>query len=87
MVLFITIHREQAEYLKSLITKDMPIIARLTSGERRKPDGTRFHIGGVDISFIKDNKVDACACISVVEWPNLKVTNYFLFMFFKKYLL
>eukprot|EP01133_Synstelium_polycarpum_P007840 gene7840-9201_t len=31
------------------------------------------YIGGIDISFAKNNKIDACACISVVEYPSLKV--------------
>ena len=31
------------------------------------------YIGGVDISFVKDSKIDACACIVVVEYPSLKI--------------
>jgi deoxyinosine 3'endonuclease (endonuclease V) len=31
------------------------------------------YIGGVDISFVKDSKIDACACVVVIEYPSLKV--------------
>eukprot|EP00042_Codosiga_hollandica_P043181 m.406568 g.406568 ORF g.406568 m.406568 type:complete len:288 (-) comp56497_c0_seq1:74-937(-) len=31
------------------------------------------YIGGVDISFIKGNEVDACACLVVLEYPSLQV--------------
>eukprot|EP00039_Didymoeca_costata_P029205 m.23644 g.23644 ORF g.23644 m.23644 type:complete len:267 (+) comp7525_c0_seq2:237-1037(+) len=36
--------------------------------------GLRY-IGGVDISFVKDNNVDACAMVSVLEYPSLKVVR------------
>jgi len=35
-------------------------------------DTLRF-IGGVDISFIKDNNVDACACLVVLNYPQLEI--------------
>ena len=31
------------------------------------------YIAGVDISFIKGNEVDACACLVVLSWPELEV--------------
>ncbi|GAM21555.1 hypothetical protein SAMD00019534_047300, partial [Acytostelium subglobosum LB1] len=31
------------------------------------------YIGGVDISFAKNNKIDACASLVVIEYPSLKV--------------
>ena len=34
--------------------------------------GLRY-IGGVDVSFIKGNDVDACACLVVLEYPSLQV--------------
>jgi hypothetical protein len=30
-------------------------------------------IGGVDISFIKDNDVDACASLVILSFPEFKV--------------
>jgi deoxyinosine 3'endonuclease (endonuclease V) len=30
-------------------------------------------IGGVDISFIKGNEVDACAALVILKWPSLEV--------------
>lgn len=32
-------------------------------------------VAGVDISFIKDNEEDACACLVVLSWPDLKVLH------------
>eukprot|EP01125_Pyxidicula_operculata_P011706 TRINITY_DN3835_c0_g1_i3.p1 TRINITY_DN3835_c0_g1~~TRINITY_DN3835_c0_g1_i3.p1 ORF type:complete len:236 (-),score=27.73 TRINITY_DN3835_c0_g1_i3:24-731(-) len=31
------------------------------------------YIGGVDISFVKGNDVDACACLTVLKYPSLEV--------------
>ncbi|EGC38474.1 hypothetical protein DICPUDRAFT_75974 [Dictyostelium purpureum] len=31
------------------------------------------YIGGVDISFVKDNQEDACAALIVLEYPSLKI--------------
>ena len=31
------------------------------------------YVGGIDISFIKDNEKDACACFVVLSIPELKV--------------
>jgi len=31
------------------------------------------YIGGVDISFIKDNDVDACAALIILTWPTLEI--------------
>ncbi|KAK5575273.1 hypothetical protein RB653_010530 [Dictyostelium firmibasis] len=34
---------------------------------------TLKYIGGVDISFVKDNDIDACASLIVIEYPSLKI--------------
>jgi deoxyinosine 3'endonuclease (endonuclease V) len=31
------------------------------------------YIGGVDISFVKDSKIDACASVVILEYPSLQV--------------
>ncbi|KYR01708.1 endonuclease V [Tieghemostelium lacteum] len=31
------------------------------------------YIGGVDISFVKDNNEDACACLIVLEYPSMNI--------------
>ncbi|KAF2072127.1 hypothetical protein CYY_006546 [Polysphondylium violaceum] len=36
-------------------------------------DNTLKYIGGVDISFVKDNQEDACACLVVLEYPTMKI--------------
>ncbi|GFR67822.1 endonuclease V [Elysia marginata] len=56
-----------------MLTEDTPEIAALVGGQRRKPDGGRYFVGGVDISFIKGNNEDACACLSVLRMPDLKL--------------
>ncbi|KAI8761856.1 endonuclease V [Biomphalaria glabrata] len=64
---------EQLFYKEQLIQKDTSAIAALISGHRRKADGSRYYVGGVDISFIVGNSVDACACLCVVRMPDLEV--------------
>eukprot|EP01133_Synstelium_polycarpum_P009126 gene9126-10702_t len=34
-----------------------------------------IYVGGVDISFVKDNVEDACASLIVLEYPSLKVVH------------
>ena len=65
--------RQQTEFKQQLCKTDTPTIARIVGGCRRKDNEDRFYIGGMDISFIKDNNVDACACFSVVRMPDLEV--------------
>jgi deoxyinosine 3'endonuclease (endonuclease V) len=33
------------------------------------------YVGGVDISFIKGNEIDACACYVILSYPELKVVH------------
>ncbi|XP_005100019.1 endonuclease V [Aplysia californica] len=65
--------KEQIDYKRQLCKTDTPVISALVSGCRRKEGGGRFYIGGVDISFIKGNNVDACACLSVIQMPDLQM--------------
>jgi deoxyinosine 3'endonuclease (endonuclease V) len=59
---------EQDELKKKLITKDAF-------------DPTKInYVAGVDISFIKDNDVDACAAYVILSYPELKVVHYDLEM-------
>ncbi len=39
---------------------------------------TLLHVGGVDISFIKGDDENACACLVVLSFPALEVTLYFI---------
>jgi len=32
-------------------------------------------VAGVDISFVKGNDVDACACLVIMSWPELEVVH------------
>jgi deoxyinosine 3'endonuclease (endonuclease V) len=36
---------------------------------------TLHFVGGVDISFVKDNNEDACASLVVLSYPELKVSS------------
>lgn len=65
--------KQQLDYKRQLCKIDTSTISALVAGCRRKADGSRFYIGGVDISFIKGNNVDACACLSVVKMPDLEL--------------
>ena len=38
-------------------------------------DGAAFDRSGVDISFIKGDNVNACACIVVVSYPDLQIVH------------
>jgi len=35
--------------------------------------GSLSYVGGVDISFVKDSEVDACACLVILKWPSCEV--------------
>ncbi|RUS91445.1 hypothetical protein EGW08_000769 [Elysia chlorotica] len=65
--------REQKEYCAKMSPEDTDEIAALVGGRRRKANGDRYFVGGVDISFIKGNNEDACACLSVLRMPDLKL--------------
>eukprot|EP01111_Echinosteliopsis_oligospora_P009224 TRINITY_DN2669_c0_g1_i1.p1 TRINITY_DN2669_c0_g1~~TRINITY_DN2669_c0_g1_i1.p1 ORF type:complete len:247 (+),score=49.29 TRINITY_DN2669_c0_g1_i1:200-940(+) len=55
---------EEQEYLKSKLILEDKIEWDIKSLK---------YIGGVDISFIKENNVDACASLIVLEFPSLKI--------------
>jgi len=67
--------REQNELKKQLLLEDaftwmLPNGMALGSG----PVQQDFkYVGGVDISFIKGNNIDACASLVVLEYPSMKV--------------
>ena len=72
--MYIFVHcRQQLDYKLQLCKTDTSSLSLLVGGCRRKTDGSRFHVGGVDISFIKGNNSDACACLSVLRMPDLEV--------------
>jgi len=50
---------------------DSPRIAEIVSS-LAAADGQKWLVGGVDISFVKDNDVDAVASVVVVELPSLR---------------
>lgn len=65
---------QQTELKKRLVQEDrLDFLVKDVDG---KPDvdGLRY-IGGVDISFIKGNEVDACAALVILSFPELKVVH------------
>ncbi|KAM9997322.1 hypothetical protein ACTFIZ_010864 [Dictyostelium cf. discoideum] len=60
----------QNELKKSLIEKDD---FNFKIDDENKINTTLKYIGGVDISFVKDNDIDACASLIVIEYPSLKI--------------
>lgn len=60
----------QNELKKSLIEKDD---FNFKIDDENKMNTTLKYIGGVDISFVKDNDIDACASLIVIEYPSLKI--------------
>lgn len=61
--------REQIELKKKLVCKDCIIWGESTSN----PFSNLSLIGGVDISFVKDDPDHACACLVVLSFPELEV--------------
>jgi deoxyinosine 3'endonuclease (endonuclease V) len=65
--------REQMELKAHLITHD-DFNWKLDSTD---PATSLQYIGGVDISFIKDNDVDACASLIVLSYPQFEVQSHY----------
>ena len=63
------IFREQIELKKKLVCNDCIIWGESTSN----PFSNLSVIGGVDISFVKDDPDHACACLVVLSFPKLEV--------------
>ncbi|CAH3105756.1 unnamed protein product [Pocillopora meandrina] len=61
--------REQIELKEKLVRKDCIIWGESTNN----PFSNLNLIGGVDISFVKDDPDHACACLVVLSFPELKV--------------
>lgn len=63
----------QQELKERLITEDQAKWALTSTGEGAADEVPLRLIGGVDISFVKDNAEDACAAVIVMEWPSCKL--------------
>lgn len=61
--------REQIELKEKLVCKDCIIWGESTNN----PFSNLNLIGGVDISFVKDDPDHACACLVVLSFPKLEV--------------
>lgn len=65
----VKLYREQAELKELLQTGD-------SEDWQRSPSFTGLErVGGVDLSFIKGDDVNACAQLVVLSYPDMKVEN------------
>lgn len=60
---------EQKELKKKISLKDDSNVEKMLSN----PDADTFHVGGMDISFVKGDDVNACAALVVCSFPDLEV--------------
>lgn len=60
---------EQKELKKKITLEDNSNVEKMLSN----PDSDTFYIGGMDISFIKGDDVNACAALVVCSFPDLEV--------------
>ena len=67
-------YREQLALKRQLVTQDCPLVKWILRMLTNKDTSKTFYIGGVDISFIKGNSVDACAALIIISFPELKVS-------------
>ncbi|XP_076471112.1 uncharacterized protein LOC143301009 [Babylonia areolata] len=65
--------REQLALKKKLVTRDSSRVKKILQAVKSGNFPETFYIGGVDISFIKDNNVDACAALIIISFPHLEV--------------
>jgi deoxyinosine 3'endonuclease (endonuclease V) len=72
---YVSLYREQLRLKKQMQTSDCTVVRHIMK-KLDKDDfgsGRPYYIGGVDISFVKGNNVDACAAFIVISFPDLKV--------------
>ena len=64
---------EQLELKEKLSVEDSPEVLGWKKG--LNPFGNLKLVGGVDISFIKGDEVNACAMLVILEYPSLKLLH------------
>mmetsp|Transcript_90653 Transcript_90653/g.157114 ORF Transcript_90653/g.157114 Transcript_90653/m.157114 type:complete len:295 (-) Transcript_90653:5-889(-) len=65
-------HEEQNKLRSKVVEEDAELW--LLEGDEPKVDGVSLRlVGGVDLSFVKGDDVNACAALVVLEYPSLKV--------------
>ena len=73
----VVFNREQLEMVNKVVIRDVDGWARyrVTSDNAVDHPNVRplEYIGGVDISFIKEDNVNACATLVVINYPDLEV--------------
>ncbi|OWF35936.1 endonuclease V-like [Mizuhopecten yessoensis] len=65
---------EQRRLKTNVIDLDADVVKEMRQAIQQGQEGTRqFYLGGVDISFVKGDDVNACAALVVVSFPSLEV--------------
>ena len=59
-----------------MVVEDSPEITKIMSSSNHENPSESFFIGGVDISFVKGDNLNACAALIVVDFPELKVGSF-----------
>ncbi|KAL3878605.1 hypothetical protein ACJMK2_030939 [Sinanodonta woodiana] len=68
--------KEQEELRQKLSLEDADVIKKLlavSDTDQSASNEEKFYIAGVDISFVKDDNVNACAAIVIVRFPDLQL--------------
>ncbi|XP_033743052.1 endonuclease V-like [Pecten maximus] len=66
---------EQQRLKTNVIDSDADVVKQMRRAREHDQEGIRrqFYLGGVDISFVKGDNVNACAALVVVSFPGLEV--------------
>ena len=70
--------RDVEELKKKLVLEDTPAVQQMLNIPSENCDTevcVQYYVGGVDISFLKDDEVNACAALVVLSYPQLEVSG------------
>lgn len=65
--------RKQLELKQKVVVADSSVVRSILSLNNNQT----YYIAGVDISFVKNNNVDACAALVILSYQELKVQTSF----------
>ncbi|XP_069130102.1 endonuclease V-like [Argopecten irradians] len=64
---------EQRSLKTHVIESDADVVIEMRQACEQNQKDRQFYLGGVDISFVKGDNVNACAALVVVSFPDLEV--------------
>lgn len=72
----VNLNSEQLELKQKVIEADADVVMEMRRVVEGWSEGDcQFYLGGVDISFVKGDNVNACAALVVVSFPDLEVSG------------